>query len=76
MLQTYSPSQESFYEGRGQDAGLQRYLDAAKRRLLYFLVPFAVVLVLGGALVAVQQPLYRSEEQDPGRGPGHSCGSW
>ncbi len=61
MLQTYSPSQESFYEGRGQDAGLQRYLDAAKRRLLYFLVPFAVVLVLGGALVAVQRPLYRSE---------------
>jgi uncharacterized protein involved in exopolysaccharide biosynthesis len=61
MLQTYSPQSGAFYEGGGQSLGLSHYFRIAKKRALYFIVPFTVVLLLGAFIAAIQRPIYHAE---------------
>jgi capsular polysaccharide biosynthesis protein len=61
MLQTYSAQGEAFYDGGGQSFGLDHYLGILKRRALYFVIPFGLVLLLGSFITAIQRPIYRAE---------------
>jgi len=61
MLQTYSPQPSAFYEDRGQTFELSYFTGILKRRVVYFAVPFLLVVMLGSAVVAIQRPIYRAE---------------
>jgi uncharacterized protein involved in exopolysaccharide biosynthesis len=63
MLQSYSAQQQQavLYEDRGSAPALAHYLAVAKRRLRHFLIPFIVILGVGGVIVAVQRPIYLAE---------------
>jgi uncharacterized protein involved in exopolysaccharide biosynthesis len=60
MLQTYTHS-EALYEGSSQKFGLDHYLGILKRRALYFVVPFTLVLLLGSFITAIQRPLFEAK---------------
>jgi len=61
MLQSYAAPQQAVYDDRPTGAGLAHYLAIAKRRLLYFLLPFVLVLGLGSFVIAIQVPIYLAE---------------
>jgi len=61
MLQTLSPQPSAVYEDHGQGFDLAYLLGILKRRILYFAVPFVLVVMLGFAVVAIQRPIYRAE---------------
>ena len=61
MLQSYAAQGQAFYEERGANTGLLHYFAIGKRRLLYFLVPFMLVLGAGALLTAIQKPIYLGE---------------
>jgi protein tyrosine kinase modulator len=61
MLQTYSPQNEAFYEGGGQAVGLSHYIEILKRRSLWGIVAFSIVLLLGAFVTAIQVPIYHAE---------------
>src|SRR5581483_6811480 len=61
MLQTYSLEGETFDDVGGQRLGIAHYWSIAKRRALYFLLPFALALLLGAFVTAIQRPIYESE---------------
>jgi len=61
MLQSYSAPQQAFAEDPRHDVGVAHYLAIAKRRLLYLLIPFIIIFVLGSLTVAIQRPIYQAE---------------
>ena len=61
MLQTYSPQQSDLYEDHGQNFDLSYFFGIFKRRILYFAVPFLLVVMFGFGIVAIQRPIYRAE---------------
>jgi len=61
MLQALSSSEQALYEEPRQPADAKHYLGIAKRRFFHFLIPFALVLGVGSALVTIQLPIYLSE---------------
>jgi uncharacterized protein involved in exopolysaccharide biosynthesis len=60
MLQTYRASSEAFAEGSTPDIGVAHYIAIAKRRLLYFIIPFILLFLLSSVIVAIQRPLYEA----------------
>jgi uncharacterized protein involved in exopolysaccharide biosynthesis len=61
VLQNYSGLQHATHEdGRG-GPGLAHYLEIAKRRAFYFLVPFVLIISVGTVLVAIQKPIFMAE---------------
>jgi uncharacterized protein involved in exopolysaccharide biosynthesis len=60
MLQTYA-SQQAVYQDREPEAGLAHYFQIAKRRIFYFFIPFALLVVAGVFIVAIQRPIYQAE---------------
>jgi capsular polysaccharide biosynthesis protein len=61
MLQTFSPQQAAVYEDHGQAFDLASILRILNRRILFFAIPFLLVVMLGFGVVAIQRPIYRSE---------------
>jgi protein tyrosine kinase modulator len=61
MLQTYRASPEAFADDNANNVGLTHYIAIAKRRWLYFLVPFVILFLLASSLIAIQRPLYEAE---------------
>jgi capsular polysaccharide biosynthesis protein len=61
MLQTYNPQQSTVYEDDGQGFNLSHFVGILKRRILYFAIPFLIVVMGGFAIVAIQRPIYRAE---------------
>jgi uncharacterized protein involved in exopolysaccharide biosynthesis len=61
VLQNYSALQQGSYEDGRRGPGLSQYLQIAKRRLFYFLIPFVLISSAGLFLAAVQQPIYLAE---------------
>jgi uncharacterized protein involved in exopolysaccharide biosynthesis len=61
MLQGYAPESEAFYQGRGQVVDLGQYWAIFKRRALYCLAAFVIVLLLGAFVTAIQRPIYEAK---------------
>jgi uncharacterized protein involved in exopolysaccharide biosynthesis len=61
MLQTLNPSRPSLYEDREQGLDPAHYLRIVRRRIFYFAIPFAVLLIIGFLVVEIQRPIYHSE---------------
>jgi capsular polysaccharide biosynthesis protein len=61
MLQTYNPQQSAVYEDDGQGFDLSDYIGILKRRILYFAIPFLLVVMSGFGIVSIQRPIYQSE---------------
>ena len=61
VLQNYSGMQHTSLEDGRRDGGLGVYLQIAKRRIFYFLIPFVLIVSVGAALVAIQKPIYMAE---------------
>ena len=58
MLQSYSAQGDAFSDGGGQALGLGHYLGILKRRALFIIIPFCLVLLLGSFFTAIQRPIY------------------
>jgi uncharacterized protein involved in exopolysaccharide biosynthesis len=50
-----------YYEEPGQSIDLARFWEVARRRIIYFLVPFFLVAGVGSFIVAIQRPIYLAE---------------
>ncbi|MEY2537183.1 MAG: protein tyrosine kinase modulator, partial [Verrucomicrobiota bacterium] len=67
MLQTlgsnesYRSGEPASGEGHDQSLNFSHYLDVAKRRFFYFLLPFSLISILGLYFAAIQKPNYLSE---------------
>src|ERR1700722_7657382 len=61
MLQAYSSPQQSVYEEGGSEFDFAHYIGILKRRVLYFAIPFASIVILGSLIVALQRRLYHGE---------------
>lgn len=62
MLQTYGQAHGAFEEGgEHSGAGLEHYIAIARRRIFYWLVPFAVTFLVASLIVAIQRPVYEAE---------------
>src|SRR5580692_2659487 len=61
MLQPYSSPQQSVYEESGSGFDFAHYIGILKRRVLYFAIPFASIVILGFLIVAIQRPIYHAE---------------
>jgi len=61
MLQTYNPQQSAVYEDDGQGFDPSHYIGILKRRILYFAIPFLLVVMSGFGIVSIQRPIYQSE---------------
>jgi uncharacterized protein involved in exopolysaccharide biosynthesis len=61
MVQTYNPSQSALYEEHGQGFDLSHFTSILRRRILYFAIPFLLIVMLGFAVVSMQRPIYRAE---------------
>ena len=61
MLQAYSTQSENFYQGGGSNLGISHYLGILKRRALYGVASFVVVLLVGSFITAIQRPIYKAE---------------
>ena len=61
MLYHDSNEGEAHYQSGRQNLGLEHYLDIAKRRALYFLVPFLLISVVGSFVAAIQRPIYQAK---------------
>jgi capsular polysaccharide biosynthesis protein len=61
MLQPYSSPQQSVYEESGSGFDFAHYIGILKRRVLYFAIPFASIVILGSLIVAIQRPIYHAE---------------
>lgn len=61
MLETYSVQNELLFDdASSRGPGIAHYWDVAKRRVLYFLIPMAVILPLGAFVAAIQRPIYEA----------------
>jgi uncharacterized protein involved in exopolysaccharide biosynthesis len=60
MLQQLS-SQQRLFEDHDQGLGLPHYVEVAKRRFFYFLIPFVLIFSLAALVVAVQRPIFMAE---------------
>jgi uncharacterized protein involved in exopolysaccharide biosynthesis len=61
MLQSYTAPSEAIFEGGGQSLGLSQFWGIAKRRALYFIVVFSLVLLVGAFVTAIQRPIYQAQ---------------
>ncbi len=61
MLQTYSPAQAIPYEDHSEHFDLSFYIGVFRRRILYFAIPFLLIVMSGSAVVEIQKPIYRAE---------------
>src|SRR5580700_6425176 len=60
MLQSYSAQGDAFFDGGSQALGIGHYLGILKRRALFIIVPFCLVLLLGSFITAIQRPIYQA----------------
>jgi uncharacterized protein involved in exopolysaccharide biosynthesis len=60
MLQSYSAQGQVFYEGGGQSLGLGPLWGILKRRGLYGVVAFSLILLIGAFFTAIQRPIYEA----------------
>jgi uncharacterized protein involved in exopolysaccharide biosynthesis len=60
MLQTYNLQSETLDDVGGRSLGIGHYLGMAKRRALYFLIPFTLGLLAGALVTAIQRPIYQA----------------
>ena len=64
MLQAYNDFSEqaeaSESVGVGQGVSIAQYWDIAKRRALYFILAFVLVLLAGAFVTAIQRPIYEA----------------
>jgi uncharacterized protein involved in exopolysaccharide biosynthesis len=58
--ESYRSSEPSSYEDHG-GPNLSHYIEIAKRRFFYFLLPFGLISILGLYFAAIQKPNYLSE---------------
>jgi uncharacterized protein involved in exopolysaccharide biosynthesis len=61
MLQSYSAQGEVFYDGGGQSIGLSHFLGILKRRALYGVGAFSLILLIGTLITAIQRPIYQAQ---------------
>src|ERR1700676_1799933 len=61
MLQTFSAQGEAFFEGQGQRLGLGHIWGILKRRALYGVAAFSIVLLLGAFITEIQRPIYQAQ---------------
>ena len=66
MLQAYNEfsEQSDAFEsvgGVGQGLSITQYWDIAKRRAIYFILTFVVVLLAGAFVTAIQRPIYEAK---------------
>jgi len=61
MLQSYSAQGEVIYEGRGQSHGIDQIWGILKRRALYGVGAFSIVLLLGAFITSIQRPIYEAQ---------------
>jgi uncharacterized protein involved in exopolysaccharide biosynthesis len=62
MLQTYATEdQHAGFDDREQGLNLARLFGILRKRILYLIVPFLLVLLSGSTLTAIQRPIYRAE---------------
>jgi capsular polysaccharide biosynthesis protein len=61
MLQALSPQQPIAYEDQGQSLDLSYLIGILKRRIVYFAIPFVLIVMVGFGIVAVQRPIFRAE---------------
>jgi uncharacterized protein involved in exopolysaccharide biosynthesis len=59
--ESYSSGEPDFVGEGGQELHIAAYLDVFRRRFFYFLLPFALVSIVGLWLAAIQAPTYVSE---------------
>jgi uncharacterized protein involved in exopolysaccharide biosynthesis len=59
--ESYRPSEPASGEELSQGLNFSHYIDIAKRRFFYFLLPFSLISILGLYFAAIQKPNYRSE---------------
>jgi uncharacterized protein involved in exopolysaccharide biosynthesis len=59
--ESYRSGEPASGEGHDQSLNFSHYLDIAKRRFFYFLLPFGLISILGLYLAAIQKPNYLSE---------------
>jgi uncharacterized protein involved in exopolysaccharide biosynthesis len=61
MAQNNRGSMHAAYERPEQGLDLQRYMAILRRRLWFFVIPFALVLAGGAIFVALKRPVYLAE---------------
>ena len=61
MLQSYTAPSEVLYEGGGQGLDLSHFWGILKRRALYCVAAFSLVLLLGAFITAIQRPIYQAQ---------------
>jgi uncharacterized protein involved in exopolysaccharide biosynthesis len=61
MLQSYSAQGEVSYESHGPSLGLGQIWGILKRRALYSVAAFSIVLLLGAFFTAIQRPIYEAQ---------------
>ncbi len=61
MLQTYNTQNEGFYEGGAKGLALSDYLAILKRRALYLVITFGLILIVGSFVTAIQRPIYEAK---------------
>ena len=61
MLQNYNTQQPTYYEDSVQSFDIPYLLSIVRRRILYFVIPFLVVVMAGFAIIKMQRPIYRAE---------------
>ena len=61
MLETHSSQQSVLYDDRDQSSDLSYFIAVLKRRILFFAIPFLVVIILGIVFIKSQRSVYRAE---------------
>lgn len=61
MAETYNPQQSAFYDDQGQGFDPQYLIGVVKRRILYFVIPFLLIVLGGAAVIKALPKVYRAE---------------
>ncbi len=61
MLESYSPQQSAFHEEHGQGFDFHYFIGIAKRRILYFIIPFLLIVLAGAAIIKSMPKVYHAE---------------
>ncbi len=62
MLQTYgTDDQQAGFDDQERGLNLARLFGIVRKRILYLILPFLLVLLSGSTLTAIQRPIYRAE---------------
>ena len=70
MLENYSPYESVIHEDRTQNFDLSYIIDVVKRRILYFVIPFLLIVSVGFAIIKSLPHIYHSEGEILVEAPG------